>query len=286
MIAEPALILACPHCGAFAKVSSWSSHPRGGFTFTDGSVFPTLGKPKPAIARCKGCGVPYWLDDADVVWDAWGGTPLDAQVCVRASCVEEEPSEDDFAEAIAAGLATDREREYYLRVHLWWAANHERSGETTNEAVARRRRNTEVLASILDESDEEERLMKAELAREMGHFDEARRLLNFPFDRRNRHRVAKISALAEQNGTGVDIVRGDEGLTAEERRVIEEGKARLETESRNREDEREAIRTRQRAAIERGLLKDGDPCPECGFSYAWDGTDCRHCHYNKGRHEP
>src|SRR5438445_376053 len=114
MIAEPVLILACPHCGAFANVSPWSLHQGGRFRFTDGSVFPTLRLPKPAIARCKGCGVPYWLDDADVVWAARGGTPLDAEVCERAGWVEKEPSEDDFAEAIAAGLATNREREYYL----------------------------------------------------------------------------------------------------------------------------------------------------------------------------
>jgi hypothetical protein len=291
MMSESNLILACPHCAAFAKVKPWSSRPRStqwSSRYTDGRVYPTLGKPKPAIARCKCCGIPYWLDDADVVWDACGGTPLDADVCERASCVEEEPSEDDFAEAVAAGLATNREREHYLRVHLWWAANNnQRRGETTNEAVTRRRQNMEVLASILDESDGEERLMKAELARETGHFDEARRLLDFPFDRRDRHRVAKISELIEQNCTRVDRVWGNEGLTAEEKRVIAEekrviaeDKARQEAERRNREDKREAIMTRQKLAIERGRLKEGGRCPKCGFSYAWDGTDCHHCHYN------
>jgi hypothetical protein len=38
----------------------------------------------------------------------------------------------------------------------------------------------------------------------------------------------------------------------------------------------------QEAAKAKGVLKEGDRCPKCGFSYAWDGTDCYHCHYSKG----
>ena len=68
------------------------------------------------------------------------------------------------------------------------------------------------------------RLMKAELARELGLFEEAKRLLAFPFDKPYRHAVKVISDLAEQNHTGVGGIRGDEALSQEEIRLIEESK--------------------------------------------------------------
>jgi CHAT domain len=37
----------------------------------------------------------------------------------------------------------------------------------------------------------------------------------------------------------------------------------------------------QQTAREKGILKEGDRCPKCGFSYAWDGINCYHCHYNE-----
>jgi hypothetical protein len=122
--------------------------------------------------------------------------------------------------------------------------------------------------------DELSRLMKAELARELRLFDEAKRLLAFPFDEQYRHVVKVMSDLAEQNHPGVGGIRGDEALSQEEIRLIREAKAQSEARSKASEEfhrAAEAANARKR--------REGKACPRCGFEYAWEGIECRHCHF-------
>jgi hypothetical protein len=71
----------------------------------------------------------------------------------------------------------------------------------------------------------------------------------------------------------------------EERRRIEEETRRGEAERKRRkaewEEQRKTVAALQQTGKDKGILKEGDRCPECGFSYAWDGIDCHHCHYHK-----
>jgi CHAT domain len=76
---------------------------------------------------------------------------------------------------------------------------------------------------------------------------------------------------------------------AERRRAEEESRTRAEEGTKRRLAEeaesakrRENARVRREAAIEKGVLKEGDRCPKCGFAYGWDGLDCHHCHYHEG----
>ena len=119
-------ILACPICHAAARVGTLlSGNTFGAILFTDGKMIAPMLHEMPALARCKGCGVFYWLSDAEEVGATSGGpdaSSVDPDACARAQRVEM-LSEADYAEALAAGLASDRERELYLRVRLWWAAN-------------------------------------------------------------------------------------------------------------------------------------------------------------------
>jgi CHAT domain len=47
------------------------------------------------------------------------------------------------------------------------------------------------------------------------------------------------------------------------------------------EKQRKIVETLQQAAREKGILREGDRCPQCGFRYAWDGTKCHHCRYRR-----
>jgi hypothetical protein len=73
----------------------------------------------------------------------------------------------------------------------------------------------------------------------------------------------------------------------EARKRAQEEVRKEEAERRHREAEadkqRRVVTALQQAAREKGILKEGDRCPKCGFSYAWDGTGCYHCHYRKDR---
>ena len=51
---------------------------------------------------------------------------------------------------------------------------------------------------MLDETEPNQRILKAEIARELGEFDECLRLLSHPFDERYDHAVGFIKKLAEE----------------------------------------------------------------------------------------
>ena len=51
---------------------------------------------------------------------------------------------------------------------------------------------------MLDESEPNQRILKAEIARELGEFDECLRLLSHQFDERYEHAVGFIKKLAEE----------------------------------------------------------------------------------------
>jgi hypothetical protein len=69
--------------------------------------------------------------------------------------------------------------------------------------------NMDALYLLLDESSPDERVMKAELARQLGRFAEALKLLEFGFDDRYRHMgtVNVIKELASQRDTRVAEVK-------------------------------------------------------------------------------
>lgn len=51
---------------------------------------------------------------------------------------------------------------------------------------------------MLNESDEDDRLMKAEIMRELGNYDEAMKLLSKPFNRKLSYAAKIIKKLVEQ----------------------------------------------------------------------------------------
>ena len=215
-----------------------------------------------SFVKCPTCSHLLWKDEAKCLAEI-GYLAVDRGW--SEARYYDDPTEQDYLDALETGLAMDSVKTHYLRMRAWWAAKDPLRRESfsrtyrrfppqfqrSQRAVCNMRR----LDHSLDERDElsrlviaelarepgplEEvkrllafpyelsRLMKAELARGLGLFEEAKRLLAFPFDKPYRHAVKVISDLAEQNHTGVGGIRGDEALSQEEIRLIEESKARL-----------------------------------------------------------
>lgn len=317
----------CPHCGkpfkagGFVPASHLPSVLLGAAKFcvtppdgcwTDGRDPARLYRESRdhclSFVKCPTCSHLLWKDEAKRLAEI-GYSAVDRGW--SEARYYDDPTEQDYLDALETGLAMDSVKTHYLRMRAWWAANDPLRRESfsrtyrrfppqfqrSQRAVCNMRR----LDHSLDERDELSRLviaelarepgflkevkrllafpyelsrlMKAELARELGLFEEAKRLLAFPFDKPYRHAVKVISDLAEQNHTGVGGIRGDEALSQEEIRLIEESKE--ESKARLR-----ALEVSLRAAEEanRHKRRDGKACPQCGFEYAWDGTECGHCH--------
>ena len=93
----------------------------------------------------------------------------------------ETPDESDYREAIKTGIANNDEKRRYLRMRIWWCGNdaiREGAGESLSEEHLD---NLQEFAKLLSEDEADGRLMKAEVYRELGMFEESKRLLEFDF---------------------------------------------------------------------------------------------------------
>jgi hypothetical protein len=59
-------------------------------------------------------------------------------------------------------------------------------------------KNLKILATLLDESGPDQRILKAEIARELGNFAECQLLLSYQFDRGYERAVGLVRKLAEE----------------------------------------------------------------------------------------
>lgn len=84
-------------------------------------------------------------------------------------------------EALALGMAATPARERYLRLWAWWIGNDpQRRGEPARPRTEQEIDSLEALSRLLDEQNPNERMMKAEIARELGRFRVALALLAPP----------------------------------------------------------------------------------------------------------
>lgn len=188
----PDRVIECPDCGTLATVFTLiSGNTFGARWWTDGKMIAPMLPEPPAITVCKGCNRYYWLSDAKVV----GEIPTLVLPSEEASVPDDwrsaeearELSEAEYLEAIAAGMGRNREEELHLRMSAWWAGNDAMRLDSQDEGggslpfrvrSAAATANLEHLLEQLGTEDPDERLMKAELARELGRFEEAVKILD------------------------------------------------------------------------------------------------------------
>lgn len=202
MIPGPDYVLACPHCGALARLFTiLEPDATGLISWTDGfQMVP--GQPRqPNLVRCHQCGQLHWLLEAKQVgmidppamveegsqprWAEFGveqqpepGTPPPAGWAEAPQMVTLE--ESDYFEALHNGMAITPEQEIELRVHAWWRGNDRYRGQegagrhaTSGEAVE----NLNRIVALTEEGDHELVLFRAEALRQLGRFDESEEAL-------------------------------------------------------------------------------------------------------------
>jgi hypothetical protein len=109
------------------------------------------------------------------------------------------PSEKEMLNFLAGqGLAKDQE--IYLRMRCWWKANDAwRWVPSPKPAFSEIQvKNLEALSALFDESLPGHRILKAEIARELGRYDECLLLLSYQFEEGYDWTVAFIRKLAEE----------------------------------------------------------------------------------------
>lgn len=211
MLPGPDQIVACPHCEGLARhMTLMSGNTIGATTWTDGKqIAPMLPRP-PAVVKCHKCNECYWLSDADVVGSLRPfGSDESADPEWKAAPYVEEPSEEEFYQAIEKNLAQNADQEQTLRIFAWWRRNdafRDHLGSSSeNEAPLSEagRKNLEALVPLLGTGDDNDKLMQAEVLRELGDFKGALQALGEVASGEYQGVVQQIRSLCESGSTRV-----------------------------------------------------------------------------------
>jgi hypothetical protein len=194
----PALIVReCPHCKAHVvQEETVSGNTIGATYWTDGKREAKMLPDHPWLAKCPACQGLFWVDEAfemDIGFDAAKGKQ---QVLAL--------SEKELLRFLA-GPALPRDKELYVRVSAWRRANDawRRNPNATPAFSKDQEQNLKALSDMLDEKEPNQRMLKAEIARELGEFDECLGLLSHPIDEGYGYAVGVIKKLAEEKVQGV-----------------------------------------------------------------------------------
>jgi hypothetical protein len=176
MIPGPPIIISCPHCGRYAKKQTLvSANTFGAKIWSDGKrIAPNLPE-SPSLVQCKKCDQFYWVKDAKEVGvsnnyreldDKWGNVDY--------------VKFPTFYQYIKALETIPDEK--YIRLNILWSYNnyirngHEK--EITPDMQKLNNENLILLLTLLNESDENDIFMKAEVLRNLSRFEESKQLLD------------------------------------------------------------------------------------------------------------
>jgi hypothetical protein len=186
------IVRECPHCRAhIVQEDTLSGNTFGAKHYTDGKREAKMLPDHPWLVKCPFCRNLFWLDEAVEVDTGFDAAKGNQKVLA--------PSEKEML-AYLAGNTLPKDKEVYLRLHAWWAANDvwRWVPNATPVFSGVQTQNLDALASLLDESEPGQRILKAEIAREHGDFDQCLRLLAYNFDEGYERAVGFIRRLASE----------------------------------------------------------------------------------------
>ena len=192
------LVLKTPQGGTLVKIATITSGSTlGAVYWTDGKCEAPLLPENPLLRKHSATGELFWVSECEEIAeeDPWGEEYKDVPFA-------ETPALSDYQAVLAAGLSGVPKKEKYVRTHAWWAANDavRHDGETQAALDAE---NLNRLVALLDPHDPNQRLLVAEVRRELGAFDRCLELLQFDFPPEYHKAAALIRKLAEERNAKV-----------------------------------------------------------------------------------
>jgi len=126
---------------------------------------------QPWLVKCQHCNTLVWIDEQKQVGeiDPWGSETRDADKFPDARPAST-PTLQDYADFIEAGVS-DKEKERYVRHRTWWAGNDPRREKSQSTSLdSFEAQNLRAFVTLLDEDEDNDRIMKAEALRELCEF--------------------------------------------------------------------------------------------------------------------
>jgi hypothetical protein len=192
----PTIIRKCSSCAAPIKQTTIKSgNTFGAIVWTDGKIEAPMLPDLPLFVKCPHCSSLLWIDEQlELRVDG-----LDCRLIYEEEKIINKSSfektifgdiESDIPKYIVPSAnelftfldmnISDVKKEQYLRVQALWAGNDaRRTGGKMHHLSKNESRNLQALSVLLNESNNSERIMKAEIMRELGRFDDALSILAF-----------------------------------------------------------------------------------------------------------
>lgn len=175
MMPAHALLLRCPYCGAHKEVLNLlSGNTIGGHQWSDTKTFfPMLPRISP-IQQCEVCGKYYFAaDHIDGEWDDYS---------MKKGMLTYEQLKEARKQFLAEGYLADSSKRLTMNLELVKAYNdlYNRDNSEDLSASSLPSEDRDFIGTVLDEivNDTEDVLVKAEMLRESGRFDESLSVLD------------------------------------------------------------------------------------------------------------
>lgn len=216
MLPGPIIIKKCPDCSGLIKEdTTWSGNTFGAKIWTDGKKDTLMFIEQSWLAKCPHCDFLLWTDELQVVGEMerpklsdleWSDETNELilvkskdEIKYEGATPYETPSFREYLSKINEGVV-NKEKESYLRICAWHKGNDKRRYDKEKEDMRDEEiENLMSLDKIFSCSDNDTRILRAEIKRELCLFDDALVILDEYFDNEYFFIVSRIKELAERN---------------------------------------------------------------------------------------
>lgn len=209
------VIKRCSECRKLIEEETMMSGNTCGAVFwTDGECHADMLPDEPKLVKCPFCKALVWLEELEEAGDKGvnrydGFVPINnPDVALDITRPYKMPNRNDYFRLLKTKIDS-AEREIYLRLRAWRAGNNRRRRSEHGPARFQGKKdkpmeplsnaekmNMNELSCMLDEKNDEERLLKAELLRELGFFNRSLYLLAMPLEKEYKASAEYIKELA------------------------------------------------------------------------------------------
>ncbi len=149
-----------------------------GVFWTDGKIDALMLPDQPRLVKCPHCQGLVWIDEQDKVGEI---EPIIGLPVYEGSKPYIMPDLQDYLDELEKGTLIG-EKEIYVRLRAWWSGNDKRRYDTSEkeDLSPKEIQNLKAFYEILDPSDDNDRVMMAEIQRELGNYEGAQDLLKKP----------------------------------------------------------------------------------------------------------
>ena len=212
----PTLIKKCKSCEGLMKQRTIASgNTFGARYWTDGKVDASMLPLTPSAVRCPHCHSLLWISSLEEVGEIPGSRGFGEPRPEYDRSFDSHPfienlETDDYLMALSKGELS-KDQEIYLRTIYWRLMNDPRRGNHISIALSvEEQENLRNLLSLVDQMDESSRLIRAEIYRELGEFEDCEKALDYDFSEDYIQAAVTIYMLQEEKNLTVEEIHADE----------------------------------------------------------------------------